>query len=251
MPYRREQFYNGEIYHVVIRRLEDHLLFKDIDDYYRGIFSIYEFNTVKPVIIRERRKIRTRLKSAIRDPLSDTDRERVSAALMEDSRDPLVEVLAFCLIPNHLHLLLRQLKDKGITIFMNKIGAGYPAYFKQKHGIERKGYFFQGRFVSVHVATENQVRTVFVYIHTNPISPIEPKWKEKGIRDPEIAIEFLEKEYRWSSFFDYIGKKNFSSVTQKDFLLEVMDGPEGCKKAVEDWIRYKGEIREFADLAIE
>jgi len=257
MPYRREQFTNGEIYHVVTRRLEDHLLFKNRDDYYRGIFSIYEFNTTEPVEIAERRKLRAQLKEKLKtfeaqgDPLSLSEGERVSAALMEDSRDPLVEVLAFNLMPNHIHLLLRELKERGITIFMNKIGAGYPAYFKQKHGIKRKGYFFQGRFVSVHIVTDSQLRVVFVYIHTNPISIIEPRWKELGIQNPEKAIEYIEN-YKWSSYPDYIGKKNFPSVTKRDFLLKVMGGEQGCRDAVNDWVQYKGEIKkEFAHLVLE
>lgn len=241
MPYRREQFINGEFYHVVTRRLEDHLLFKDVDDYYRGIFSIYEFNTTNPVEILERRKVRAEIKKAQTqgDPLSLTD-----------PRDRLVEVVLFCLMPNHIHLLLRQLKEKGITTYMNKFGAGYPAYFKRKHGEKRRGYFFQGRFVSVHIKTNEQLKTVFVYIHTNPLSLIEPDWKEKGIKNPERAIKFLE-DYKWSSYPDYIGKKNFPSVTEREFILKVMDGEQGCKNFVENWIKHKGEIKEFPEPILE
>ena len=241
MPYRKEQFINGEIYHVVIRRLEDYLLFKDIDDYYRGIFSIYEFNTTNPVEILERRKARAELKKsqASGDPLS-----------LADSRDKLVDILLFCLMPNHIHLLLRQLKEGGITTYMNKLGAGYPAYFKQKYGIKTRGYFFQGRFVSVRIKTDDQLKIVFVYIHTNPISLIEPGWKELGIKKPKKAVGFVEN-YKWSSYPDYLGKKNFPSVTEREFILKVMGGPQGCKDFVESWIMHKGGIKEFPELALE
>lgn len=241
MPYRREQFINGEFYHVVTRRLEDRLLFKDIDDYYRGIFSIYEFNTTNPVEILERRKVRAAIKKAQAqgDPLSSVD-----------IRDKLVEVVVLCLMPNHIHLLVRQLKEGGITKFMNKFGAGYSAYFKRKHGEKRKGYFFQGRFVSVHIKTDEQLKTVFVYIHANPLSLIEPNWKEKGIKNPEKAIEFL-KNYKWSSYLDYIGKRNFPSATEREFILKIMGGEQGCKDFVEKWIKHKGEIKEFAELVLE
>jgi len=242
MPYRRQQFVNGEIYHIVQRRIGDELLFKDADDYYRGVFSVYEFNTTKPVTIRQRRQARLQLKAANRDPLS-----------VIDVREPLVEVLAFCLMPNHVHLLLRQLKEGGIIKFMNKFGAGYPAYFKQKHGLKEtkdKGYFFQGRFVSVHIKTDGQLKIVFVYIHTNPISLIEPKWKEIGIQNPKKVIKFLE-DYKWSSYPDYIGQKNFPSVTKREFILEIMDGEKGCKEFVENWMRYKGKIKEFPELVLE
>ena len=239
MPYRREQFINGEIYHIVVRRIGDRSLFIDIDDYYRGIFSIYEFNDTKPVVIRDRRKARAEIKKLNRDPLS-----------VIDNRDHLVEILVFCFMPNHIHLLLRQLKEGGITKFMNKFGAGYSGYFKQKHGEKRKGYFFQGRFVSVHIKTEEQLKTVFVYIHTNPLSLIEPNWRENGIKNPGKAIKFLE-DYKWSSYPDYIEKKNFPSVTERNFMLKIMGGEQGCKSFVENWIRYKGEIKEFPELALE
>lgn len=239
MPYRREEFINGEVYHIVARRTEDNLLFEDVDDYYRGIFSIYEFNNVKPVIIRARRKVRLFENKDNKDPLSAIE-----------NRDMLVEVLAFCLMPNHIHLLLKQLKEGGISKFMNKFGAGYPAYFKRKHNQQDKGYFFQGRFVSVAIKTNEQLKTVFVYIHTNPASFIEPRWKETGIQDPEKVINFLAN-YKWSSYLDYIGENNFPSVTQRDFLLKVMGGKQGCQEFVEGWIKHKGEIKEFTELALE
>ena len=237
MPYRKTQFVNGEIYHLVIRRMGEELLFKNIDDHYRGVFSIHEFNNINPVVIRERRRLRVEIK-----------RERVSET---DTRDKVVEVLLFCLMPNHIHLLVRQLKEGGIVKFMNKIGAGYSGYFKRKYSLKRREHFFSSRYTAVHIKTENQLKVVFTYIHTNPISLIEPDWKEKGIKNPERVIKFLEEEYRWSSFFDYLGKKNFPSVTDREFILKIMGGEEGCKEAIENWARHKGEIKKYAELALE
>jgi len=251
MPYRKEQFVNGEIYHIVVKGIDDMILFKDIDDHYRGVFSIYEFNNAKPVVIRERRKERAKLKTQITKvakefgkALKEINRGPTSV----DIRDKLVEVLAFCIMPNHLHLLLRQIKDNGIIKFMVKLETGYGGYFNRKY--QRQGPLLLRRFTAVHIETEEQLKIVFVYIHTNPISLIEPKWKEMGVKDPERAIKFLE-EYKWSSYPDYIGKKNFPSVTEREFLLKIMGGERGCKEYVENWIRYKGKIRKFANLSLE
>ena len=241
MPYRKEQFVNGEIYHLVLRGIDDNLIFKDINDYYRGIFSIYEFNTTKPITIQKRRKIRARIKKTIRD----SGRDPVSTS---DERDKLVDILAFCFMPNHIHLLVKQLKDEGIVKFMNKLGAGYGGYYNRKY--KRKGYVFQNRFSAVHIKDNNQLKIVFVYIHTNPTAFIESKWKEKGIKESQKVIKFLE-DYKWSSYQDYIGKKNFPSVTERDFILEVMQKEQGCKEFVDYWIKYKGKIREFAELVLE
>jgi len=250
MPYRKEQFVEREFYHIVRKSIDEILLFKNVNDYYRAIFSIYEFNNANPVTIQERRKARTRFKKSI-ILTNKLDRGRASIQLGEerDKRDKLVEIVTFCLMPTHIHLLLRQLKNEGTREFMSKVGTGYGGYFNRKY--QRKGYVFQDRFKTVHIETEEQLRNLFVYVHTNPLSLIESNWKEKGIEDPKRAIEFLEN-YKWSSYQDYLGKKNFPSVIEKEFLIEIMGGPEGCKKAVEDWIRYKGEIKkEYINLTLE
>lgn len=241
MPRRKEVFENGEIYHLTVKRIGDELLFKNVDDYYRGIFSIYEFNTTDLVTIRERRKIRAQMKRT-------RQADSVPIAVV-DNRDLLVENLAFCFMPNHIHLLLKQIKEGGISKFMQKFGAGYSSYFRDKYKIERKGHFFQGAFDSVHIKDDEQLKVVFVYIHTNPISLIEPNWKELGIRNTEGTIEFLEN-YKWSSYQDYLGKKNFPSVTKRDFLSEIMGGKQGCRDFVGHWVEYKGEI-EFSELTLE
>ena len=151
-------------------------------------------------------------------------------------------------MPNHIHLLVRQLKDEGITQFMRKFGTGYATYFNKKYS--RMDHLFQGRFKAVHIKTNEQFKNVFVYIHTNGISLVEPKWKEKGIENPEKIVKFLEN-YKWSSYPDYIGKKNFPSVTKRDFLLKVMGGEKGCKEFIKSWIKYKKGIKDFGDVVLE
>jgi putative transposase len=131
---------------------------------------------------------------------------------------------------------------------MRKLGAGYASYFNKKYN--RKGHLFQGRFRAVHIKNEEQLKIVFVYIHTNGTSLIEPGWKEMGVKNPEKVIKFLEN-YKWSSYQDYIGKKNFPSVTKRDFLLKVMGGEVGCRKFVENWIEHKKDIMDSSELALE
>lgn len=234
MPYRNQQLINNGIYHTVLRAVDDNLIFKNIDDYYRGIFSIYEFNNAKSVeILKRRQEIQVAKKKFGGGPPSEI-------------RERLVDVLAFCFMPNHLHLLLKQIKDNGITKFMSKVGTGYGGYFNRKY--KRKGYVFQNRFSVIRIANEDQFKNVFVYIHTNPVALTEPRWKEKGIRSPEKIIRFLEN-YKWSSYQDYIGKKNFPSVTNRDPAWRIMGGQVGCKKFVDSWVKYKGKIRKSAELA--
>lgn len=151
-------------------------------------------------------------------------------------------------MPNHLHLLIRQIKEGGIIKFLSKVGTGFAGYFNRKY--HRKGYVFQNRFGAVYIKDDEQLKVVSAYIHSNPISLIEPKWKELGIKNSRKCLEFLEN-YKWSSYLDYIGKTNFPSVTDRKFLLELMNGEVACKNFVEDYLKYRGKIKGFDELALE
>lgn len=241
MGFRKVQLVNGEIYHIVLRAIDDNLIFKDRDDYYRGIFSLYEFNNAKPITIRERRKEREKIKKLFKEMPAPAEK-------IVDEREKLVNIFSFIFMPNHPHLLLRQLKDEGITKFMRKLGTGYGGYFNRKY--DRKGHVFQNKFLATPIKNEEQLKNVFVYIHTNSISLIESKWKERGIADPEKVIKFLGN-YKWSSYQDYIGEKNFPSVTDRDFIWKIMGGEKGCKEFVDYWIRYKGKFKQLLGISLK
>jgi len=159
-----------------------------------------------------------------------------------------VDVVAFCFMPNHIHLLLKQTTENGIHKFMVKLGGGYGRYSNQKN--HRKGYVFQGRFQSVHVEDDSQLKIVVNYIHANPISLIEPNFKEQGIKNHSAkeVLGFLKTGYRWSSFPDYVGIKNFPSVTQRDFILNFMGGEKDLEDNIMDWILYKKELAVYEHI---
>ena len=270
MPHYRRQFINGEIYHITVRRIGNEILSGDEQDLLRLIYGIYEFNNKKPVSIARRRQQRAAFKkfkeAAIKEAAAKgltldihvlgqpSYNSQLAATLIEpDKREKFVEVLAFALMPNHIHLLVRQLVDRGVSNYMQKFGSGYASWFKEKYEQKTngkgkgksKGHFFQDRFNAVHIEDDDQLRTVLVYIFTNPVALIEPGWKERGVANVEKSIHFLENDYRWSSYWDVLGKKNFPSITAKEmpFVLEIMGGAAGCKDAVDQWIKYKGELR--------
>ena len=255
MPRRKQELSNGEVYHVILRALDNNLIFKDVNDYYRGIFSIYEFNNLNLITIRARRKEREHFKKSIessapRGLSADSPLGADAGTEFIDNRDNMVEILAFCFMPNHIHLLLRQIKNGGISKFMQKVGGGYGRYFNDRY--QRKGHVFQDAFNSVHIKDNNQFMIVVPYIFTNPTALIEPGWKEHGIKNHSVkeVIKFLE-EYKWSSYQDCIGIKNFPSVTIRDFLLEATGGQRGLKDAVKNWIGHKKDMGQFADLLLE
>lgn len=232
MPIKRPQFVNGEIYHIVNRGVEKRIIFSQQIDYFRFVSGLFEFNNRNAVSIRNRLKERK-------------NRGLTSVTSVDSPRELLVEVIGFCLMPNHFHLVLRQLMEDGISIFMQKLGNGYVGYFNLKY--DRVGSLFQGRFKAVHIRNNDQLINTVCYVHTNPVEILEPNWKKKGVKNPKKAIKFLESSYRWSSYPDYIGKKNFPSVTHRDFISQVYDGPNNLKKFVRSWVCYKSELNKGLD----
>ncbi len=244
MVNRRPIIATGEIYHIVIRAVEDLRLFRDRQDYLQMIHDLFEFNDEKPTTS----KYRVMRHIAQKRKLTKNDFVNVSIKVIDEKRKVLLEILAFCLMPNHAHLLVRQVKDGGITKFMRKIGTGYGHYYNQKY--KRMGHVFQGRYKIVHIKNDKQLITVFVYIHTNPVALTFPNWKEKGIKNFKKAVNYLEN-YKWSSYPDYLGNKNFLSVTSREFLIQTMGGIKERRGFVNDWLRLKKELADFNKVVIE
>ena len=248
MPIKRPQLVNGEIYHIVIRAVEGTKLFRDKNDYLRFLHDLFEFNDEDPVDWSHRWHYwkPNNLKSTrtvLVEVNSNTKTKRKKRKL-------LVEILAFCLMPNHVHLLVRQIRDEGVSKFMRKIGAGYGIYYNNRY--ERKGHVFGGKFKAVLIKNNEQLKTVFVYIHSNPVAIIVHHWKEEGIKikDLKKIIKFLEN-YKWSSYSDYLEKKNYPSITNRELLTKIMGGPKGCREFIKAWLFFKKELADFKEIAIE
>lgn len=159
----------------------------------------------------------------MRDILSKyKDRNYVAIFTEEESQKALVEIVAYCLMPNHFHLVLRQKAEGGITRFMKKLCIAYSMYFTTKY--EHSGVMFQGRFKSKHINEESYFRWIFAYIHLNPLDVFEPGWKERGLKNVDAGRKFLAR-YRYSSHIDY----NAGERPERN-ILSYEDAPEFLKK---------------------
>lgn len=226
----------GEIYHIYNRGVEKRNIFLDEEDYFRFVHDLFEFNDEAPAL-----NLAYHFK---------TKKQFKEVGLPKINRGPrklLVELLIFCLMPNHIHLILKQKRENGITEFMRKLGTGYTNYFNQKR--KRVGPLFQGKYKIVHLNRDSHFIHLPYYIHLNPLDLKFPEWGEGKIKNYKAVIKFLES-YRWSSFLDYIGKKNFPSVTQREFLMKFFGGPEQYKKDTIEWIKERS-FEEITDLILE
>ena len=196
---RREILTNNQFYHVYNRGVDKRRIFLDDKDRFRFIHDLFEFNDSNMV------------------PNVFYHLNRTSEVAIERKpRNILVEIIAFCLMPNHYHLLLKQRQEKGISLFLQKLGAGYSRYFNERH--QRSGVLFQGTFRAIHIASDEYLSHLTRYIHLNPLDLKFPDWKNRGIEN-RTAVSLFLNQYRWSSYPDYIGKKNFPSVTSREFVI--------------------------------
>ncbi|MFA6375905.1 MAG: transposase [Candidatus Paceibacterota bacterium] len=243
MPNVKREFINGEIFHLFNRGVEKRIIFTNDNDYYRFVFCLYECNDTNSVRMSDRIFDRQQ-RNLTRSHLASLQGATLHNS-QKQNRKPLVEVIGFTLMPNHYHLIVRQLIEGGISLFMKKLGDSYTGYFNEKHERKGMGALFQGRFKAVHVISDEQFMHLVEYIFSNPIEIIESDWKRGGVRDATAAIDFLNN-YKWSSYSDSIGTKNFPSVTVRDFLWKVFGGSDDVEKGMEavkiftqDWIKNK------------
>jgi putative transposase len=211
----KPQFLENETYHIYNRGVEKRKIFLDDKDYFRFIHDLFEFNDENPAFNVGYYFNSGQLKN-IRKP-----------------RKLLVEILIFTLMPNHFHLLLRQERGNGIVKFMQKLGTGYTMHFNQKY--ERVGSLFQGRFKAKLINKNSYFFHIPHYIHLNPLELI---YGGSTSIDWRKAMKFLEN-YRWSSFLDYIGKRNFPSVTSRNFLLKFLGGEKNYREETKKWLEEK------------
>ena len=184
---------------------------------------MFEFNDTKPV---------NNLTYFFRQSQSkDIARPYIENARFERKRNLLVAIHAFCLMPNHYHLLLSPKIEKGIPKFMKKLNMGYAKYFNKRY--KRSGALFEGRYKSVPIKKEAHFLYIPYYIHLNPLDLVSPEWRDRKLKNHKKAGKFLE-DYRWSSHLDYLGNKNFPSITQRNFLLGHFGGNKEYRKSIKE-----------------
>lgn len=188
VPYRVTPFVNDSFYHVYNRGVEKRQTFLIERDYQRFLQTLYyyQFSGPKP-----------RFSNRLRFKNKDFDRN-----------PKIVEIVCYCLMPNHFHLLLRQNKDHGIQEFISKLVNSYTKYFNTKH--KRIGALFQGQFKAVPIETDEQLIHLSRYIHLNPfVAEITSDWKNFSYSSIQefigtTANPFCETRY----ILDFFSKSN-------------------------------------------
>ena len=234
----RGKLIGGGIYHVLNRGVDKRKIFLGDSDYLRFIDDLCGFNDANSSV---------RIFNLQRRKSSSNVRRRSEIADSDKPKELMVEMLAFCLMPNHYHLLIKSKSESSIPEFIKKLNGGYAKYFNIKY--ERKGTLFEGRYKSVAVTRDAHFLHLPFYIHFNPLDLVMPEWRSREITDYKKAMRFLEN-YRWSSYRDYIGKRNFPSATQQQLLSELLGGPEQFEENTRKWLK-EIDCDEIGDSSFE
>ena len=194
---RKEPYVVGSYVHIVKRGVRGMPIVRDEIDQWRFLLLLRHLNNEQGIDNWFRDLIDENIAHTLERPKSWQPQQKI------------VRILSFCLLDNHFHLLLKEIKKGGISTFMQKLTTGYSMYFNRKH--DRVGPLFQSRFKAEHVNEDSYLKYLFAYIHLNPIKLIEPKWREEGINDTNKTKKFLT-DYKYSSYQDYIGKTREESL---------------------------------------
>ena len=198
--YRKTPFVENEHYHIYSRGVEKRKIFLNTKDYNRFVALLYIMN----------QNASFRMDNFLRENKND-----LKNIFKEKRERTLVSILGYCLMPNHFHLILHENTEGGISKFMAKLLTAYSMYFNTKY--QRSGPLFTRPFRSEHIKNESQYMYIFSYVHLNPISIFDKKWKEEGIKNKKEAEDFLEK-YQLSSYQDFLNNNRLESVIV-DFSL--------------------------------
>ncbi len=224
---RKFIFSLGEFYHIYNRGTDKRIIFDDAHDYNRFILLLHLCNGEKAL----------NLSQLFKKGRSFFDLTN------EDMGEKLVDIGAYCLMPNHFHILIKEKKEDGISIFMKKLTTAYSMYFNSKK--QRIGSLFSGRFKAEHVVSDNHLKYLFSYIHLNPVKMFDPKWKEDGIKDFEGAKKYLG-DYKYSSYGIY-------AYEDKDFILTRSVFPEYFSSFVDfqsyldQWLNFQKKDGPFSE----
>lgn len=209
---KKEIFENG-FYHVFTRSIADYKIFRDVEDYRRMIeaFEFYKFKRDRSFSYYKR--------------LSEKDKGNLYKG------EQLVKIIGYCLMPTHIHIIIFNEKQDGISIFMKNILDSYTRYFNTK--IKRKGPLWESRFKVVIIENDEQLLHLTRYIHLNP-----------------VTAYLVEKPEDW----EFSSYKEYLNLVEKKIceFMDIIDiKKEEYKTFVEDRISYQRELAKIKNLTIE
>lgn len=223
MPGRLVPLVTDQFYHVFNRGIDHRTTFTNANEFKRAITTLEFYSFSTPPL-----KLSRFLK------LSKEEREKLHERLKTEN-NKLVEILSFCLMPNHFHFLLKQLQENGISKFLSIFQNSYTRYFNTKN--DRDGSLFLDQFKAVLIETDEQLLHVSRYIHLNPLTSYIVK-----------DFDSLSK-YLWSSLSEYLNQA--PEICKLTTVLDFFNSTKEYLKFIEDQVEYQRELHKIRHLLLE
>ena len=218
---RKTKFANNEYYHIYNRGVDKRDVFMDKKDFTRFLKGMRRFNVLGAVL--------------------DTKCPNPSGHFVSRTSKFLVEIICYCLNPNHYHFVLKQIADKGISKFMHKLEMGYAKYFNAKY--DRSGSLFQGEFKDAHIDTNEYLLWLSGYVNGND-----------RIHNTTRSVH-LDTSCRWqySSYPDYLGLRNGTLCNQEEMkiILDQFPNAKEYEKFVEMVIKESRKRKDVEKYLLE
>lgn len=211
---RATSFAPDEYYHLCVRGNNKQAIFRSDADRTRFLFLITHFQS--PEHLRN-------ISRTISEFLKDGEDINDLSARIQSTR--YVTLQAFAFMTNHIHLAIREDKERGIVRYMQRILNAYAKYFNTKY--RSVGHVFQSPYRAVHIEDNDQLLYLSTYIHRNPR-------ELPGVRNREHL-------YPWSSYQDYLGKNRFGGLLDPSLVLEQFKSPTKYRDFVDSSIAKDGE----------
>lgn len=224
MPSRLVPLVSEQFYHVVNRGVDRQRIFISRRDNERFLEILFYYQFKK-----------TPVKYSRFNALPHEEKTKILSEL-ETGAEKLVTLISYCIMPNHFHILLKQLTTDGISIYLGNIQNSYAKYFNKK--TDRTGHLFQGPFRAVRIENDNQLIHTSRYIHLNPYSSYLVK-NERNLLD-----------YPWSSLTTYLENEK-GDICDPESVLSLFPTPQNYKNFVLDQKDYQRSLQSIKHLTLD
>ncbi len=221
---RKVPLITGCVYHVFNRSIANYVIFNNDIEFFR-FFNV--------ILYYQRQREKTDIEFSRFIEAIEPDKHYAAIHEFLKDKPKLVEILAYCLMPTHFHIVVKQLIDGGISKFLNDIQNSYSRYFNLRH--QRKGPLWEGRFKNILVDTDEQLLHLTRYVHLNP-----------------TTAELVERPEDWqmSSYREYLLQvEPLNRIC--DFNQELLIEPASYKKFVNDNISYQRDLAKIKHLLFD
>ncbi len=220
---RKVELITGQIYHIFNRSIADFTIFNNQDEFFRIVQLIKYYQTANELKFSKFMELEVVEKFGFDNFLHKFSKDN----------EQIIQIIAYCIMPTHFHLILKQIAENGISLYLRNFQNSYSHYFNSKH--KRKGPLWESKFKNVLVDNDEQLSHLTRYLHLNPVTAF---------------LVYKPEDWPFSSYEEYISEVNQGRGTcQWDGILDIK--PLQYRKFVNDQISYQREIGKIKKLVLE